>query len=75
MQEFKSYNVKIRNRIKKNRKRLGFSQEQLAEIVDCSREHIARIESGKINAGLDLFIRFAQVFGVSLDELAGFKKN
>lgn len=75
MQEFKKYNLKIRNRIKKHRKRLGFSQEQLAEIVDCSREHIARIESGRINLGLDLFIRFAQVFEVSLDELAGFKKS
>lgn len=75
MQEFKKYNLKIRNRIKKHRKKLGLSQEQLAEIVDCSREHIARIESGRINLGLDLFIRFAQVFEVSLDELAGFKKS
>ena len=74
MQEFKSYNLKIRNRIKKNRKRLGLTQENLAEIVDCSREHIARIENGRINLGLDLFIRLAKIFDISLDELAGFEK-
>ena len=73
MQEFKNYNVKIRNRIRKNRKRLGLSQ--LAEIIDCSREHIARIENGKINIGLEYFIKLAQVFNISLDELAGYKKD
>ena len=75
MQEFKNYNLRIRNMIKINRKRLGFTQEKLAEIVDCSREHIARIENGKINLGLDLFIRLAEVFNISLDEFAGFKGN
>ena len=74
MQEFKNYNLIIRNRIRKNRKRIGYTQEQLAEIVDCSREHIARLENGKINAGLDLFIKLATVFEISLDELAGYKK-
>ena len=51
---------------------MGFTQEELAEIVDCSREHIARIENGRINAGLDLFIKLATVFKISLDELAGY---
>ena len=75
MQEFRNYNLKIRNRIKKNRKRIGFTQEELAEVVDCSREHIARIENGKINAGLDLFIKLATIFEISLDELAGYGKK
>lgn len=73
MQDFKSYNLKIRNRIRKNRKRMGLSQERLAEIINCSREHIARIENGKINIGLDNFIKLAQVFHISLDELAGYE--
>jgi len=74
MQESKNYNLKIRNRIKKLRKQKGLSQEKLAELIDCSREHLARIENGKINIGLGNFIRLAQVFEVSLDELAGFNK-
>lgn len=75
MQEFENYSLQIRNRIRENRKRLGISQEQLAEIIDCSREHIARIENGKINIGLENFIKLAQVFQVTLDELAGYKQN
>ncbi len=75
MQEFENYNLQIRNRIRENRKRLGLSQEQLAEIIDCSREHIARIENGKINVGLKNFIKLAQVFQITLDELAGYKQT
>ncbi len=73
MQEFKNYSLQIRNRIRENRKRLGLSQEQLAEAIDCSREHIARIENGKINIGLENFIKLAQFFNITLDELAGYK--
>ena len=75
MQEFENYNLKIRNNIRKNRKKLKISQEKLEELIDCSREHIARIENGKINLGLKNFIKLAQVFNVSLDELAGYKKT
>ncbi len=74
MQVSKNYNIKIRNRIKKYRKLHGYSQEQLAELIDCSREHIARIENGKINIGLSNFIKLAEVFQISLDELAGFRE-
>ena len=73
MQVFRSYNAKIRSQIKKYRKLNGLSQERLAELIDCSREHIARIENGKMNPGLENFIRLATVFNISLDELADFK--
>lgn len=74
MQVFNDYNHKISKRIREYRKKRHLSQEQLAELIDCSREHIARVENGKINLGLDNFIRLATVFEVSLDELAGYKK-
>lgn len=74
MQVFNDYNHKISKRIREYRKRRHLSQEQLAELIDCSREHIARVENGKINLGLDNFIRLATVFEVSLDELAGYKR-
>lgn len=75
MQEANDYNLKIRENIKQNRKRLKLSQEHLAEIIDCSREHIARIENGKMNIGLMNFIKLAKVFNITLDELAGFTKS
>ena len=75
MQDGQNYNFKIRNKIKQLRKLNGLSQEKLAEMIDCSREHIARIENGKLNIGLGYFIKLAQVFGVSLDELADFNNG
>lgn len=75
MQEGNNYNLKIRKNIKQHRKRLKLSQEHLAELIDCSREHIARIENGKMNIGLINFIKLAEVFEISLDELAGFQKK
>lgn len=73
MQDFKSYNLKIRNRIRRFRLQRGISQEKLAELIDTSREHINRMEKGKDNISLAFFIRLAEVFEVSLDELADFK--
>ena len=75
MQYQKNYDLKIRNRIRKFRKQRGLSQEKLAELVDSSREHINRMESGKDNISLSYFIKLAEAFEVSLDELAGFKQE
>lgn len=73
MQDNRDYNVTIRNNIRKLRRQQKMSQEQLAEKIDCCREHITRIENGKLNLGLENFIRIADIFNVSLDELAGRK--
>ncbi len=73
MQDNRDYNVTIRNNIRRLRKQHKMSQEQLAEKIDCCREHITRIENGKLNLGLENFIKIAELFEVSLDELAGRK--
>lgn len=75
MQDQKNYDLKIRNRIRMFRKQKGLSQEKLAELVDSSREHINRMESGKDNISLSYFIKLAEVFEISLDELAGFRQE
>ena len=58
--------------MKKYREKFGYSQEYLAELIDCSREHVVRLETGKVNIGLPLFIKLAEIFKISLDELAEF---
>lgn len=63
------YCEKIRQNIKKFRKQKKISQEKLAELVNCSREHLNRIEQGKLQPGIILFINFSKVFEVSLDDL------
>ncbi len=73
MQDIKNYDAQIRLNIRNLRKQRGLSQEKLAELLDSSREHINRMESGKDNISLLFFIKLASVFEISLDELAGFK--
>ena len=43
----------------KKRKQMGYSQNQLAERVNISREHLAKIETAKRTVSLDLLIDIA----------------
>lgn len=74
MQDTLNYNEIVAKNIRMLRKKNGYSQEYLAELVDRTREHINRLETGKETIGFTTFIKLAEVFEVSLDELAGFEK-
>ena len=63
---------KVAKNIRALRKQHKYSQEYLAELIDRTREHINRLEKGKETIGFPTFIRLAQIFNVSLDELAGY---
>ncbi len=45
------------------------SQEQLAALVEVSRQTISMIEAGKFNPSLQLCIRICKALGKTLDEL------
>ena len=47
----------------------GLTQDQMAEILGLSVDHIRRIESGKRGCSIDLLTELASYFGVSLDYL------
>lgn len=51
------------------RKLSGYSQEQIAEKIDISRQAYAKWESGATVPDVDKAARLAQVYGVSLDSL------
>ena len=73
MQDENIYNRKLAENIRLFRKKNNYSQEYLAELIDRTREHVNRLEKGKETIGFPTFIKLAQVFGVSLAELAGFE--
>lgn len=58
--------------IKKYRKAKKLSQNQLAELIDMSREHLACIETGKEFISLRKLFLIADVLGVSLKNLIDF---
>jgi putative transcriptional regulator len=47
----------------------GLSQQDLADLVDATRQTIGLIESGKYNPTLNLCIRISRVLGKTLDHL------
>ena len=51
------------------RKLKGLTQEQLAERLNVSTVHLAKIETGKRGCSLDILIDFAAFFNASLDYL------
>lgn len=51
------------------RRRKNYSQEQVAEALDVSRQAVAKWESGKTVPDLNKCIALAELYGVSLDDL------
>lgn len=54
------------------RKMLKYSQNQLAEMVNISREHLAKIETAKRSVSLDLLIDIADKLNVKVKDLIDF---
>ena len=57
--------------IQKYRERAGYSQEKLAEMIECSTIFISYIERGVKSPGLDKLIKIANVLNISVDILLG----
>lgn len=53
--------------IRRLRKQKGFTQEQLAELIDGDQKYISKIEAGKARPSLSLYLKIANVFQVSID--------
>ncbi len=58
--------------IAKYRKNKKYSQNTFAEIVDVSREHIAKVETAKRCSSLSLIFKTADALGVTEDKLFDF---
>lgn len=60
---------KLNERIKQARKNLGLSQEYVAEVMKVHRTTITAIETGSRKVTADELKQFAEIYGVTLDEL------
>ena len=63
---------KLGANIHKLRKSKNLSQNELAEILDISREHLAKIETAKRTVSLDLLIEISDALGVKVRDLIDF---
>ena len=69
--------VEIGYNIQYFRKHKGLTQEQLAEMVDISRQHLGALEAPNIvrTISLDLLFRIADVLEVDVRQLLDFHGN
>ena len=61
--------VRLGQRIRQERLKLGLTQAKLAEDTDISEAYMGQIERGERNLALDTLVRLANKLGVSVDYL------
>lgn len=64
--------IKIGEQIQILRKRRGYTQESLAEIVGVSVTHVGHIEQGRRKPRIDLLRKIADALGVRVKDLIPF---
>jgi len=59
----------VRNRLKVLRAERNWSQAELAERLDVSRQSVNAIETGKYDPSLPLAFKIAAVFGLPIEQI------
>jgi putative transcriptional regulator len=61
--------ISMRNRLKILRAERNWSQAELAEALDVSRQTVNAIENGKYDPSLPLAFKMAELFGLSIEDI------
>jgi len=59
----------MKNRLEEIRKRHGIKQEDLAQILEVSRQTIGSLENGRYNPSILLAFKIARYFKMSIEEI------
>ncbi len=57
--QIKEYRIRLGEKIRLIREQRGYSQEELAEMMNINRSTISKIENGKFSITVDYLIRFS----------------
>lgn len=63
----KNYKHDMGLRIKKQRKSIKLTQEEMAEMLDISVKHFSEVERGLSGLSIENLIKLSNIFGVSID--------
>ncbi len=59
----------VKNRLEELRKAHGLRQEELADVLEVSRQTIGSLENGRYNPSILLAFKIARYFGLSIEEI------
>lgn len=61
--------MKLKEMIKVNRQKKGWSQDELAKHLNISRQAISKWETGESQPDVDKLLAMSEIFNITLDEL------
>lgn len=59
----------MKNRLEEIRKKHGMNQEELADVLEVSRQTIGSLENGRYNPSIILAFKIARYFDMSIEEI------
>lgn len=59
----------MKNRLDELRKARGIKQEELANVLEVSRQTISSLEKGRYNPSIQLAFKIAKFFGMQIEEI------
>ena len=65
----------MKNRLEELRKERGIRQEELAAVLEVSRQTIGSLENGRYNPSLKLAMDIAKIFDTTVEELFSFSED
>lgn len=65
----------MNNRLEEFRAQRGWTQQELADRVEVSRQTIISLESGRYNPSILLAFRLARLFDVSIEEIFQYEEE
>ncbi len=59
----------MKNRLEELRKSRGIRQEELAAVLEVSRQTIGSLENGRYNPSITLAFKIARYFGMNIEDI------
>lgn len=59
----------MKNRLEELRKERGIKQEELADVLEVSRQTIGSLENGRYNPSILLAFKIAKYFGLRIEDI------
>ena len=66
---------RLKNRLEELRKAKGVKQEELADILEVSRQTIGSLENGRYNPSILLAFKISRYFGLPIEEIFIFEEG
>lgn len=66
-----NHNIKIGKKLQFARLSAGYTQEEVAEKLDCSSRYIGQLETNRSSGSINIIIQLCNLYNISLNDLYG----